>query len=209
MERRQHAPADRRLGGDQRLRERVRLRRQQGNETEGGYLLAPATAAQPRRGCRVGNAAHFPRGPAYRGGRLLLGRPLLAESSGALVLCPNSQEARLRSRRDPRRRVDRENELMGNLSLHKELDFILKVNEWSKDYPDFRKDHKQVTVRTIKMKQKTADDLQYASKFDRSREFSEKLRAEGCEVGRKWLDDWRKGKAGEYPQDAGYRPITE
>jgi NTE family protein len=104
---------------------------------------------------------------------------------------------------------DRENELMGNLSLHKELDFILKVNEWSKDYPDFGRDHKQVTVRTIKMKKKTADDLQYASKFDRSREFSEKLRDEGCEVGRKWLDDWRKGKAGEYPQDAGYRPITE
>jgi NTE family protein len=104
---------------------------------------------------------------------------------------------------------DRENELMGNLSLHKELDFILKVNEWSKDYPDFGRDHKQVTVRTIKMKQKTADDLQYASKFDRSREFSEKLRDEGCEVGRKWLDDWRKGKAGKYPQDAGYRPITE
>jgi NTE family protein len=104
---------------------------------------------------------------------------------------------------------DRENELMGNLSLHKELDFILKVNEWSKDYPDFGRDHKQVTVRTIKMKEKTADDLQYASKFDRSREFSEKLRDEGCEVGRKWLDDWRKGKAGEYPQDAGYRPIKE
>jgi NTE family protein len=102
---------------------------------------------------------------------------------------------------------DRENELMGNLSLHKELDFILKVNEWSKDYPDFRKDHKQVTVRTIKMKEKTADDLQYASKFDRSREFSERLCDEGCEVARDWLDDWRKGKAGEYPQDAGYRKI--
>ena len=102
---------------------------------------------------------------------------------------------------------DRENELMGNLSLHKELDFILKVNEWSKDYPDFRKDHKQVTVRTIKMKEKTADDLQYASKFDRSREFSEKLCDEGCEVARGWLDDWRKGKAGEYPEDAAYRKI--
>jgi NTE family protein len=70
---------------------------------------------------------------------------------------------------------DRENELMGNLSLHKELDFILKVNEWSRLYKDFGRDHKQVTVRTIKMKEKTADELQYASKFDRSREFSEKL----------------------------------
>src|SRR5262249_55719147 len=39
---------------------------------------------------------------------------------------------------------DRENELMGNLSLHKELDFILKVNEWSERYKDFAKDHKRV-----------------------------------------------------------------
>jgi NTE family protein len=102
---------------------------------------------------------------------------------------------------------DRENELMGNLSLHKELDFILKVNEWSELYKDFGRDHKQVTVRTIKMKEKTADHLQYASKFDRSREFSEQLCKEGREVARDWLDDWRKGKAGEYPEDAAYRKI--
>ena len=29
---------------------------------------------------------------------------------------------------------DRQNELMGNLSLHKELDFILKVNAWRDQY---------------------------------------------------------------------------
>jgi NTE family protein len=106
---------------------------------------------------------------------------------------------------------DRQNELMGNLSLHKELDFILKVNEWIDLYPDFRKDHKKVTVRTIKMKEHTADHLQYASKFDRSRGFSEQLCKEGREVARDWLDDWREGKAGEYPKDAGYRgiPITK
>jgi hypothetical protein len=57
------------------------------------------------------------------------------------------------------------------------------------------------------MKEKTADHLQYASKFDRSREFSKRLRDEGCEVARDWLDDWRKGRAGEYPQDAAYRRI--
>jgi NTE family protein len=102
---------------------------------------------------------------------------------------------------------DRENELMGNLSLHKELDFILKVNKWSTLYKDFGKDHKQVTVRTIKMREHTADHLQYASKFDRSREFSEWLCKEGREVGRDWLDDWRNGKADKYPQDAAYRPI--
>jgi NTE family protein len=102
---------------------------------------------------------------------------------------------------------DRDNELMGNLSLHKELDFILKVNEWSKLYKDFGRDHKQVIVRTIKMKEKTADELQYASKFDRSREFSERLCHEGREVARDWLDDWRKNKVGKYPEDAAYRKI--
>jgi NTE family protein len=72
---------------------------------------------------------------------------------------------------------DRENELMGNLSLHKELDFILKVNEWSERYKDedFGKDHKPVIVRTIKMKEKTADKLRYSSKFDRSSAFMEDL----------------------------------
>jgi NTE family protein len=32
---------------------------------------------------------------------------------------------------------DRMNELMGNLSLNKELDFIEKVNEWNSRYKDF------------------------------------------------------------------------
>lgn len=102
---------------------------------------------------------------------------------------------------------DRENEMMGNLSLHKELDFILKVNEWGKRYKDFGKDHKQVIVRTIKMNERTADELRYSSKFNRSRDFTEKLRAEGEKVARDWLNDWRKGNASKYPEDAAYRTI--
>jgi NTE family protein len=102
---------------------------------------------------------------------------------------------------------DRQNELMGNLSLHKELDFILKVNTWSKRYKDFAKDHKQVVVRTIKMEEKIADELRYSSKFNRSRDFMEKLREEGEKVARNWLDLWRNDKAGEYPDDAAYRKI--
>jgi NTE family protein len=102
---------------------------------------------------------------------------------------------------------DRQNELMGNLSLHKELDFILKVNSWSKRYKDFAKDHKQVIVRTIKMEEKTANELRYSSKFNRSRDFMEKLREQGEKVARNWLDLWRKDKAGEYPDDAAYRRI--
>jgi NTE family protein len=104
---------------------------------------------------------------------------------------------------------DRENELMGNLSLHKELDFILKVNEWSEKYKDehFGKDHKPVIVHTIKMKEKTADKLRYSSKFDRSSAFMEDLRDQGHKAARDWLDDWRKNKAGCYPEDAGYHKI--
>jgi NTE family protein len=104
---------------------------------------------------------------------------------------------------------DRQNELMGNLSLNKELDFILKVNEWHKDYKNesFGQHHKHVTVRTIKMSERTANKLRYSSKFDRSAEFVDELRAEGREIARDWLERWSEGKAGCYPEDAGYRPI--
>jgi NTE family protein len=101
---------------------------------------------------------------------------------------------------------DRQNELMGNLSLNKDLDFIMAVNAWAEDYKgqQFAKDHKHVTVRTIKMEKKTADSLSYSSKFDRSRAFMDELRKEGRKVTREWLDSWHKGKAGCYPEDAAY-----
>ena len=104
---------------------------------------------------------------------------------------------------------DRQNELMGNLSLNKDLDFIMTVNAWNEKYRDqqFAKDHKHVTVRTIKMEKKTADGLSYSSKFDRSRAFMDQLRKEGRKVTRDWLDRWHKGKADCYPEDAAYRKI--
>jgi NTE family protein len=104
---------------------------------------------------------------------------------------------------------DRQNELMGNLSLNKELDFILTVNKWrdeSSRYGEFAKDHKHVTVRTIKMEEKTADELGYSSKFNRSRVFLDQLRNEGCAVARDWLDRW-PDDVGCYPEDAAYRKI--
>jgi NTE family protein len=104
---------------------------------------------------------------------------------------------------------DRQNELMGNLSLHKELDFILSVNDWHKKYEEFGKDHKPVTVRSIKMHEATANKLRYSSKFDRSAELMRELRAEGQEVARDWLGRWKKGEVGCYPSDAGYRPIAQ
>ena len=75
---------------------------------------------------------------------------------------------------------------------------------YSNSYPNL---HKQVTVRTIKMNERTADELRYSSKFNRSRDFTEKLRAEGKKVARDWLNDWRKGNVGKYPEDAAYRKI--
>jgi NTE family protein len=101
---------------------------------------------------------------------------------------------------------DRQNELMGNLSLNKELDFILKVNDWKQKYAKekFGKDHKIVTVRSIVMDKKIADNLSYSSKFDRSQAFMDEMRREGRKVGRTWLDGWEKNKAKEYPEDAAY-----
>jgi NTE family protein len=101
---------------------------------------------------------------------------------------------------------DRQNELMGNLSLHKELDFIMTVNEWQHRYKkqQFGKDHKPVTVRTIKMNKQMADDLSYSSKFDRSSDRMNVLRKGGEDVARDWLKEWQENTAGEYPEDAAY-----
>ena len=100
---------------------------------------------------------------------------------------------------------DRQHELMGNLSLNKELDFILQVNAWKARYKNenFGKNHKDVTVRSIKIKKKTIDDLPYSSKFDRSRAFMNELRQEGSEVARNWLNRW-PNDVGCYPDDAAY-----
>jgi NTE family protein len=101
--------------------------------------------------------------------------------------------------------IDRENELMGNLSLNKELDFIMKVNEWIKKFGgSLAKEYKHVRVRTIKMTKETAEALRYSSKFDRSRGFMEQLRREGETVAQEWLQQWPNVDC--YPEDAGYWP---
>jgi hypothetical protein len=52
------------------------------------------------------------------------------------------------------------------------------------------------------MTKDTAAALQYSSKFNRGRDFMEKLRNEGKLVARAWLNLWQSNKAGEYPEDA-------
>ena len=99
---------------------------------------------------------------------------------------------------------DRETELMGNLSLNKELDFILVINDMIVRFGGrLAEKYKPVTVRTIKMKEETAARLQTSSNFDRSRNFIDKLRSEGSEVARDWLNQWPN--VGHYPEDAAYR----
>jgi NTE family protein len=101
--------------------------------------------------------------------------------------------------------IDRENELMGNLSLNKELDFILTVNDWITEFGgDLARKYKHVTVRTIMMTPQTAGDLRYSSKFDRSWHFMDWLRTEGHTIAQAWLERWRNGRVGCYPDDAAY-----
>jgi NTE family protein len=98
---------------------------------------------------------------------------------------------------------DRQNELMGNLSLNKELDFIITVNDWIAKYGGtFAKEYKPVTVRTIKMREQTASELRYSSKFNRSRGFIDRLCKEGREVAKEWLSHWPN--VDHYPNDAAW-----
>ena len=130
---------------------------------------------------------------------------------------------------------DRENELMGNLSLHKDLDYIQKINKVSMEIDRLKNalngldtkeingldtkeindafeaitplTAKQVTVRTIKMRKQTYDELQFSSKFDRSQDILKRLRDEGLEVGEEWLRLWPQ-HVGSYPNDAGHQTTT-
>ena len=100
---------------------------------------------------------------------------------------------------------DRENELAGNISLNQELDFILTVNKWAKKYKGtpFATDYQQVTVRTLKMSQATAQELLASSKYDRSPLRIDDLRREGSQVAEQWLSNWPNA-VDEYPQDSSY-----
>jgi NTE family protein len=103
--------------------------------------------------------------------------------------------------------LDRENELMGNLSLNKELDFIAKVNELVTLHPAagaLANTYKEVTVRTIMMTGHTAGALRYSSKFNRSDDLMDQLRAEGHAIAKAWLRQWPN--VGAWPADAAYWP---
>ena len=104
---------------------------------------------------------------------------------------------------------DRENELIGNLSLHKDLDFILRVNTWRARLTGNDKDlvfevlgQNPVVVRTIKMREDLVNELSLASKFDRSPACMSRLRDDGYRFATAWLAAWPG--VPQYPDDAGY-----
>ena len=101
---------------------------------------------------------------------------------------------------------ERENHLTGNLSLNKELDFINFVNNWIVK-PEFAHMKladklKPITVRTIKMTEKTASELRKSSKMDRDSKHIIRLREEGISLAQAWLNKWPN--CGVYPTDLGY-----
>ena len=118
-----------------------------GTQAEGIQGLAPAIAAEPERRCGIRDAARLRPSRVHRW-RLLLGRSLLAKSSRARIPfeCPEGGDpdevwiVRINPQQwpecpDTRADIlDRENELVGNLSLNKELDFIRMVNDMISRY---------------------------------------------------------------------------
>jgi NTE family protein len=108
---------------------------------------------------------------------------------------------------------DRENDLAGNLSLNQELDHILTMNRWIKQFGDkhpLLASRKVVTVRTIKMTRDTAWGMCYTSKYDRDPGHYARLREEGQQVAEEWLANWRTlgDEFIAYPFDARYPEST-
>lgn len=112
-------------------------------------------------------------------------------------------QARTAPPRCPDEIEDRRNELAGNLSLNQELQFIDTVNGWCEAFADFGCRRKKIIIRTIKMRQTTVEDLDPASKFDRSRALIERLQREGEDIAGAWLAAWPDG-VGSWPADALY-----
>jgi len=80
---------------------------------------------------------------------------------------------------------DRRNELSGNLSLNQEIDFIKRVNKWTKYLPP--KKYKPVEVQKIEM---LKEDLDTASKLDRSPSFIKYMMDYGDEQAEIFLNKW-------------------
>ncbi|HEX7627515.1 MAG TPA: hypothetical protein VF354_01155 [Candidatus Methanoperedens sp.] len=81
--------------------------------------------------------------------------------------------------------LDRRNELAGNISLNQEIDFIDNVNKWTKYLPSEK--YKPIKVQKIKM---LKEDLDTASKLDRSPSFIKMMMAYGDKEANNFLEKW-------------------
>jgi NTE family protein len=95
---------------------------------------------------------------------------------------PQTRDGEPRSLREI---VDRRNELAGNLSLNQELHMVRRVNEWVDQghLPDDQ--YKHTTIRRLQL----ADDLDYASKLDRTPSFIDALIERGEETAGTFLTE--------------------
>jgi NTE family protein len=82
---------------------------------------------------------------------------------------------------------DRRNELSGNLSLHQEIGFVEKVNDWISSGRLRDSTKKVVRIRWIAMEDAFARGLDYSSKLDRRPAFLEELMAHGRRQARELL----------------------
>jgi NTE family protein len=78
--------------------------------------------------------------------------------------------------------INRRNELSGNLSLYKQIQFIETINHLieKKQFREELKDkYKTIAIRWIAMSEEVTDRLDYTSKLERDAEFIDQLMAEG------------------------------
>jgi NTE family protein len=92
---------------------------------------------------------------------------------------------------------DRRNELAGNLSLEQELRFIAKINELLERGVLVDSPYRPIALHRIVLEQ----DLDYASKFDRSESMIQGLMAQGRAQARQFLDE----RLTRSPRPAGNR----
>jgi NTE family protein len=167
-------------------------------------VIASGTLPTVKEAEEVGDGLYwdglYSQNPPVR--ELVAGPPATEIPDEIWVLRINPQNIE-REPKEPETIKDRENELMGNLSLNKELDFINVTNRWVEKYEGFAADKKRIAIRTIKMRRQTSWSLRVPSKFDRSANHMNELRDEGIEVARDWLARWPRD-VGAYPEDAGY-----
>ena len=95
---------------------------------------------------------------------------------------------------------DRRNELAGNLSLEQELRFIAKINELLARGVLVNSPYRPIAVHRIVLEQ----DLDYASKFDRSESMIQGLMAQGRAQARQFLEE----RTTRPPRPAGNRSAS-